>query len=51
MIKEHLYNIQNGKCSKMELILTGVCLFLSGVVIGMKFAPARVHTFGSFNTP
>ncbi len=49
MVKEHLSNIQNGKCSKIELILTGICLILSGIVIGMKFAPARIVTLGSFN--
>ena len=49
MIKEHIERIQCGKCSKMEVILTGICLFLLGVVIGMKFAPARFSTWGSFN--
>ena len=49
MIKRHISNIQNGECSKTELILTGIILILSGVILGMKLAPARVLTFGSFN--
>ena len=49
MIKEHFENLQCGKCSRMEVVLTGICLFLLGVVIGMKFAPSRFTTLGSFN--
>lgn len=49
MIKEHFEKLQCGKCSKTEVILTGICLFLLGVVLGMKIAPARFASFGSFN--
>ena len=49
MIKEYIESVQSGKCSKMEIVLTGICLFLLGVVIGMKIAPTRVAVLGSFN--
>ncbi len=49
MIKDYIVKIQNGECNKVELTLTGICLFLLGVVIGMKIAPARFITLGSFN--
>ena len=49
MIKEHISKIQRGECSKAEVVLTGICLVLVGIVLGMKFAPYRVTTFGSFN--
>ena len=49
MLKEYIEKVQNGKCSKMEVTLTGICLFLFGVVIGMKIAPARATVLGSFN--
>ena len=49
MIKEYIIKLQNGRCSKMELTLIGVCLFLLGMVIGVKIAPARFITLGSFN--
>ena len=47
--KNHFSRIEGGDCSRTEVILTGLCLLLSGVILGMKFAPARVSTFGSFN--
>ncbi len=49
MIKEHFVKISNGECSKTELTLTGICLVLIGVVIGMIITPARVFVAGSFN--
>ncbi len=49
MLKDHLIKIQNGECSTIELVLTAVCIFLLGVVIGMKIAPARIASYGSFN--
>ena len=49
MIKEHISKIQRGECSKTEVTLTGICLVLAGIVLGMKLAPFRVSTFGSFN--
>ncbi len=49
MLKDHLKKIQNGECTTMELVLTAVCLFLIGVVTGMKIAPARIASYGSFN--
>ncbi|WP_026511233.1 MULTISPECIES: hypothetical protein [unclassified Butyrivibrio] len=49
MIKEHISKIQRGECSKTEIVLTGICLVLAGIVLGMKFAPFRVTTLGSFN--
>ena len=49
MIKEYIESVQSGKCSKMEIVLTGICLFLLGVVIGIKIAPTRVTVLGSFN--
>ena len=33
----------------MEITLIGICLFLLGLVIGMKIAPARAIVLGSFN--
>ena len=49
MIKEYIEKIQSGKCTKTEISLIGICLILLGVVIGMKIAPARLSSFGSFN--
>ena len=48
-MNEYLERIKNGDCSTTELVLSGVCLFLVGVVIGMKIAPARAAAYGSFN--
>ena len=48
-MKEYLERIKSGNYSTTELVLTGVCLVLAGVVIGMKIAPARASVFGSFN--
>ncbi len=49
MIKEHITKIQQGESSAAELALTGICLVLSGIILGMKLAPARFLTLGSFN--
>lgn len=49
MIKEHFTKISNGECSNTELTLTGICLVLTGIVIGMIIAPARFFVAGSFN--
>lgn len=49
MFKEYVQKFKDGECTMTELILTGICLFLLGVLIGMKIAPARFSTFGSFN--
>lgn len=49
MIKDYITKVQNGECSKMEITLIGICLFLLGVVIGMVIAPAKFTLFGSFN--
>ncbi len=48
-MNDYLNRIKNGNCSTTELILSGVCLVLVGVVIGMKIAPARAAAYGSFN--
>ncbi len=48
-MNEYLERIKNGDCSTTELVLSGVCLFLVGVVIVMKIAPARAAAYGSFN--
>lgn len=48
-MKDFLDRIKTGNCSTTELILSGVCLVLAGVVIGMKIAPARAAAYGSFN--
>ena len=48
-MNEYLERIKNGDCSTTELVLSGVCLVLVGVVIGMKIAPARAAAYGSFN--
>ncbi len=49
MIKEYITKVQNGECSKMEITLTGICLLLLGIVLGMVIAPAKFTTLGSFN--
>ena len=48
-MNDYLERIKNGNCSTAELVLSGICLFLAGVVIGMKIAPARAAVYGSFN--
>ncbi len=48
-MNDFLERIKNGNCSTAELVLTGACLVLAGVVIGMKIAPARAAAYGSFN--
>ncbi|MCR5503249.1 MAG: hypothetical protein K6F53_09585 [Lachnospiraceae bacterium] len=48
-MKEGFQKLKDGNCTTAEIILTGICLFLLGVVIGMKIAPSRFSTFGSFN--
>ncbi len=48
-MKDYLERIKEGNYSATELALTGICLFLAGVVIGMLLAPARCVTLGSFN--
>ncbi len=48
-MNEYLERIKNGYCSTTELVLSGVCLILAGVIIGMKIAPARAAAYGSFN--
>ena len=49
MVKEYVDKIQKGKCSKEEVILSGICLFLIGIIVGIIIAPARFFTAGSFN--
>ena len=49
MIKEHFSKIQRGECSKTELVLTGICMVFFGIILGMKFSPARIATLGCFN--
>ena len=49
MIKDYIKRIQNGECSKTEITLTGTCLFLLGVVIGMVIATPKFTILGSFN--
>ncbi len=49
MIKDYLNRIKEGEYNPAELVLLGVSLFLLGFVIGMKFAPAKISVFGSFN--
>ena len=49
MIKEYIQKIQSGDCSSSEITLTGICLILFGIVIGMLIAPGRLTVMGSFN--
>jgi len=49
MIKDYIEKVQSGKCTKTEITLTAICLFLFGMVIGMMFAPSRATFMGSFN--
>ena len=41
MIKEFIQKIQSGDCNSTEITLTGICLILFGIVIGMLIAPIR----------
>jgi len=49
MMKGYIDSIQNGTCSRAEIILVGICLILIGIVLGMLLAPARFFVAGSFN--
>ena len=49
MIKGYIHKIQTGNCSSVELTLTGICLVLFGMVIGLVIAPPKVAVMGSFN--
>ena len=49
MIKEYIQKIQSGDCSSSEIILTGICPILFGIVIGMLISPGRLTVMGSFN--
>ncbi len=49
MIKEYINKIQAGECSTAEITLTGICLVLFGMVIGLIIAPAKIAVMGSFN--
>ncbi|MBE5901928.1 MAG: hypothetical protein E7280_08490 [Lachnospiraceae bacterium] len=48
-LKKFITKIKNGECSTIELTLTGICLLLFGILLGMRFSPFRICTFGSFN--
>ena len=49
MIKGYIHKIRTGNCSTAELTLTGICLVLFGMAIGMIIAPAKIAVMGSFN--
>lgn len=49
VIKMHFVKIASGDSSKTEVTLTGLCVLLIGVILGMKIAPARASAFGCFN--
>ena len=49
VIKAHFARIASGDCSKSEVTLTGLCMLLIGIILGMKVAPARASAFGCFN--
>ena len=49
MIKDYINKIQAGDCSSTEITLTGICLILFGIVIGMVIAPPKIAAMGSFN--
>ncbi|MBE5845296.1 MAG: hypothetical protein E7302_14175 [Butyrivibrio sp.] len=49
MLKEQISKIQRGEYSQTEISLIGICLILLGILLGMKLAPARFFTLGSFN--
>ncbi|MCR4585539.1 MAG: hypothetical protein K5686_07405 [Lachnospiraceae bacterium] len=48
-MKDLFCRIKNGESSNAELTLSGICLVLIGVLIGMLIAPARFFVAGSFN--
>ncbi|MCR5650347.1 MAG: hypothetical protein K6F86_04130 [Lachnospiraceae bacterium] len=48
-MKDYIERFKDGNCSVTELTLTGICLFLAGLVIGMLIVPSRVFVAGSFN--
>ena len=49
MIKEYRDKIAEGGCSKAEVTLIGISLFLLGVIIGLLIAPKKLGIYGSFN--
>ena len=41
--------INAGKYTGLEIMLTGAVLFLSGLVLGMFFSPRKYQQIGSYN--
>ena len=42
-------NINEGKYTGREILLTGVVLFLTGTLLGMIFSPRKNQVIGSHN--
>ncbi len=49
MVKKFIENISEGNFNTTEITLTGICLILVGVIIGVLIAPPRFVAAGSFN--
>jgi len=47
--KNLLANLEDGKYTSREIVLTGIVLFLVGLVIGLFASPHKEQYFGSFN--
>lgn len=44
-----LQTLTNGEYSARELVLSGVVLFLFGMIVGMLVSPRKNQMFGSYN--
>lgn len=47
--EELMNNINEGKYTGREILLTGAVLFLSGMLLGMFFSPRKYQQIGSYN--
>lgn len=47
--EELMNNINEGKYTGREILLTGAVLFLSGMLLGMFFSPRKYQQIGSCN--
>ena len=48
-IKELLKNIEEGKFTPLEIVLSGLVLLLSGMILGMFLSPRKSTVLGSYN--
>lgn len=48
-IKEFMSNIDDGKYTSREIVLTGMVLFLLGILIGSFCSPKKHQVIGSYN--